>query len=90
MQTRYHVQRDTTRTTISLDNVLSALLAMKLGAEPETTQAHAAVRQWLQARLDDQADPGRAKVSQWLAGETILFVADKKLSESYMSWLTGI
>ena len=90
MQTRYHVQRGDSRTTVSLDKTLSALLALKIGHEPETTEAHAAVRQWLQACLDGQADPGRAKVSQWLAGEAILFVTDKKLSESYMSWLTGI
>jgi hypothetical protein len=90
MQTRYHVQRGDTRTTVSLDKTLSALLALKIGHDPETTDAHAAVRQWLQARLDDQADPDRRSVSQWLTQESILFVTDKKLSEKYLIWLTGI
>ena len=90
-QSRYHVQHgEAVRTTVSLDNVLSSLLALKLGHEPGTKDAHAAVRQWLQDRLDQAADPGRKKVSQWLAGEGALLIADKKISESYLKWLTGI
>lgn len=90
MQTRYHVTKGQTRTTVSLDNTLSGLLAIRLGETPNTSAAHAAVRAWLQSRLDEAQNPGRIKVSQWLAGEAMLFVADKNLSEKYLTWLTGI
>ena len=90
MQNKYHLTKGTVRTTTSLDKTLSGLLAVKLGQIPETPAAHAAVRQWLQGRLDDNADPSRVHTSQWLAGEVALFVSDKILSEVYLNWLTGI
>ena len=48
----YHVTPGDHRTTVSIDNILSELLALKLGYDPDAPEAHAAVRQWLQDRLD--------------------------------------
>jgi len=50
-RTTYHVTLGCRRTTVSLDIILSELLALKLGVEPDAPEAHAVVRQWLQAKL---------------------------------------
>ena len=84
---RYHVHLGDKRTTVSLGDTLSHLLALKLGAEPETEKAHTAIRKLLQARLDGWGDPGRTRVSQWLQDYAIEFIADKKLSEKYSEWI---
>ena len=83
----YHVTLSTRRTTVSLDETLAALMALKLGQPPHTPAAHTAIRTWLQARLDENNDAGRVRVSQWLQQEAILFLVDKKLSEQYGDWL---
>lgn len=48
---RLHISFNGERTTVAVDNTLSALLAIKLGHEPETPEAWRAVREWLQERL---------------------------------------
>jgi hypothetical protein len=70
--------------------MLSGLLSIKLGHTPDTPEAYAAVRVWIQSKIEDDADPGRRRVSQWLAREAMLLIADKNLSEKYITWLTGI
>lgn len=87
---RYHVIHGDRRTTVSLPDHLAGLLAVYLGYEPDGDGAHQAVRAWLQAQLDQDDDPGRQRVSQWLQGEAVLAIADKKLSEQYLTWLTGV
>lgn len=87
MLKRFHVYLGGNRTTVSLDHILAGVMALKLGKTPETSEAHSAVRKWLQARLDEANDPGRIHVSQWLQREAVLFVADKKLSDQYIEWL---
>ena len=87
---RYHVIQGTRRTTVSLDRHLAGLLAIHLGHQPDDAEAHRAVRDWLQAQLDAANDPGRQRVSQWLQGEALLAISDKKLSEKYLTWLTGV
>ncbi len=84
---RYHLTLGPKRTTASLDNLLSGLLAVRLGALPQSPQAHDAVRAWLQAQLDRNNDPERCRVSQWLRDETLLFLVDKSLSDAYLDWL---
>lgn len=84
---RYHVQLGTKRTTITLDTVLSDLLAIKLGYRPDDAQAHAAVREWLQQQLDEAGDPNRIRTSQWLQEQVILAIADKKLSTKYDDYI---
>jgi hypothetical protein len=56
---RYHVKIDKVRTTVSLAPVLSELLALKLGVEPQTRAAQAALRAWLQQEID--SDPGAVR-----------------------------
>ena len=82
----FHVYLGERRTTVSLTETLSGLLAIKLGHTPETEEAHAAVREWLQEQLDEQDDPGRTRVSQWLQAEVLLFMVDNKLSSRYLDW----
>jgi hypothetical protein len=34
-------------------------LALKVGSVPDSPDSHSAIRQWLQARLDEDVDPDR-------------------------------
>lgn len=86
---RYHIWLGERRTTVSLDNILSDYLALALGTTPQSPAAHQAVRQWLQHRLDLNADPHRCRVSQWLQGQAIEHISDNKLSDAYTQWLLG-
>ena len=47
----YHVRRDG-RTTVSLDEHLSRLLALHLNCEPNSREARVAICAWLQAEID--------------------------------------
>src|SRR5512135_1565547 len=82
----YHVRLGERRTTASLDNIISTLLSLKLGHDPGTDDAHSAVRTYLQHKLDENNDPGRSRVSQWLREEALLDLVDKKVSEKYWKW----
>jgi len=84
---RYHVTLGTKRTTVSLDNMLSILLSLQLGQQPQTPQAHAVVRQWLQARLDDGQDAERSRTSQWLRSEVVQALITPELDERYSQWI---
>jgi len=84
---QFHIRLGTRRTTVSLTGVLSELLALKLGTTPGTPEAHSAVKEWLQAQLDAHSDPGRVRVSQWLADQAVLAVVDKDLSGQYDEWV---
>ena len=84
---RYHVTLGSRRTTASLDTLLSDLLAIRLGARPQSSDAHRAVRTWLQQQLDQANDPGRCLVSQWLRDQAVFFLVDKTLSDAYLEQL---
>jgi hypothetical protein len=84
---RYHVTLGSKRTTVSLDTVLSSLLAIRLGSMPQSPEAHTAVRAWLQQQLDKANDPGRCLLSQWLRDQALLFLVDKRLSDTYLDAL---
>ena len=84
---RYHVTLGQRRTTVSLDILLSSLLAIRLGSPPQSPQAHGAVRAWLQHTLDQANDPGRILVSQWLRDQALLFLVEPALVEAYLDWL---
>lgn len=86
---RYHVYLGDKRTTVTLNDTLAGVLAIKLGETPETPEAHTAVRTWLQEKLNAGDDPGRAYVSRWLQAEAILFIVDKKVSSKYIDWYIG-
>jgi hypothetical protein len=84
---RYHLTLGPRRTTISLDNHLSLLLSLKLGYAPQTPQAQRAVRQWLQARLDEHGDYNRAHTSQWLGKEVIRALISAEVKNLYSQWM---
>jgi hypothetical protein len=84
---RYHVTLGEKRTTVSLDNFLSIMLALKLGLAPGTPQAYRAVRDWLQARLDDVKDYKRCRTSQWLQTQVLHDLVAPDLLERYSAWL---
>ena len=88
-QTRLHIKLGDQRTTISVDTILSAMLAIKLGQDPGDTRA---VREWLQARLPDKIGTDRGigkKASQHARVMMIEAVADTKLSAAYDEWFLG-
>jgi hypothetical protein len=87
MKPHYHVQQGSKRTTVTLDQLLSDLLALKLGVQPNTTEAHAAVRAWLQNALDRANDPGRCMTSQWLTKAVIMEIADTELRRTWYELL---
>jgi len=84
---RYHINLGRRRTTVSVDNHLSLLLGLKLGHAPETPQAHRAVRQWLQARLDESGDYGRSRISQWLCEQVVHALISDEVTNLYNTWL---
>lgn len=87
---RYHVFLDERRTTVSLSAVFSSLLALRLGEEPDTEEAHSAIREWLQDKIDEHGVSNRPRPSRWLQTEVLLELVDKKLSTAYFDWLLRI
>jgi hypothetical protein len=88
-QTRLHIKLGEKRTTISADQILVAMLALKLGTSPDD---HQAVREWLQARLPDKVGTDKGigkKASQAARVMMIEAIADKKLSTAYDDWVIG-
>jgi hypothetical protein len=85
-QDRYHVVLGKKSTTVTVDTLISDLLALKLGYDPKSEDARAAVRGYLQEKLDETNDPGRTSVSQWLRQEVLLDLVEKKLSDKYWRW----
>ena len=86
MLIRYHILRRDIRTTVSLDTTLSALMSLRLKTEPATPQAHLAIRDWIQQKVDELNDPWYRQLSQWVQSEIVLFLVDRKLSETYVDW----
>jgi len=67
-QDRYHIQFQNRRTTLTLDTILSELLAIMHGVAPHTEEAHGVVRQWLQATLTEKLGantPSGNSISQY-------------------------
>lgn len=87
---RFHIQFGSHRTTITVDTILSSMLAIKLGYEPESKDGNRAVREWLQARLPDKVGHGRAigkRASQNAQALIIEAIADTQISERYSDWM---
>src|ERR1700730_8983675 len=83
----YHVTLGDHRTTVSIDNILSELMALKLGHDPDAPEAHGAIRRWLQDRLDDANDPGRSRTSQWLQAQIVEALVSDKLAAAHGRWV---
>ncbi len=87
---RYHLTLGPKRTTVSLDNLLSLLLSLKLGHTPQTPQAQRAVRHWLQARVDEHGDYSRAHTSQWLGEQVIRALISADVNNLYTQWMDRV
>ncbi|MEQ1712180.1 MAG: hypothetical protein ABL908_12370 [Hyphomicrobium sp.] len=95
MQQRFHVFVAGKRTTVCLDNILSDLLALKLGSVPRSPDGSATVRVWLQQQIDGmperwwrhrQARRKSMRVSQWASEAAIKAVADPLLIDGHRAW----
>ena len=89
MQNRYHIHFGNKRTTIKLDSLLADFLAIKLGYQPDDTQAHRAVRTWLQEKLVAELgdNPIRKNASQWARRFVVREIVDRDLSRQWKEWL---
>lgn len=84
MQIRYHIQLNNKRTTISVDNIISDLLAFKLGFHPENAAAYPAIRAWFEQTIRNKLGnnlPRNSRVSQWARIYAIEAIADPDLME---------
>lgn len=88
-QDRYHIHFGNRRTTITVDRVVSELLAVKLGVLPDASEAHSLVRQWFENTLHDKLGenvPGGNRISQDARQYAIEALADKKLINAVWDW----
>ena len=53
-QDRYHINFKNRRTTITVDRIISELLAIKLGVLPDAPEAHSMVRVWFEEMLHEK------------------------------------
>ena len=78
---RYHIQLDSHRTSISLDKIVSDLVAIKLGEKPGTKEAHSVVRAQLEKFIaHDRGRAGR-QLGRYITEQAVLLISDKILSE---------
>ena len=84
---RYHVTYGAIRTTVTVDTIVSEYLALHLGEQPNNPGARAAVRIWLQERVDRISEPP-ANLSQWLLGEALEALAATNLKDAHYKWQT--
>lgn len=81
---RYHLQLRDYRTTVSMDKIISDLLAIKLGKTPNTEEAHMAIRKQLdQFIAHDRSRKGR-QLGRYVTDQAILMISDNILSEKYL------
>lgn len=85
---RYHVQLNDKRTTVSLDSIVSELMAIKLGEIPGTKEAHRAIRQQMEKFISSgcSKDDLSSYVLHNIRKQAILFIADKILSEKILDY----
>ena len=86
---RYHLKLSSHRTTISLDKILSDLLAIHLGVKPETVEAYQAVRKKLEEFIAHDLGRSGKRLSHYLTEKVILTISDKFLSEKYQNYFYG-
>lgn len=85
---RYHIQLKDKRTTVSMDNIISELMAIKLGKTPGTKEAHSAVRQQLERFISAgcSKDDLASYILQHIRKQAILFISDTMLSEKLLDY----
>lgn len=88
-QTRYHIQFNNRRTTITVDSIISELLAVNFGLLPDDPAAHATVRTWLEKTLHDKLGenvPGGNRISQYARVYAFEELAKKRLMDRVWDW----
>ena len=88
-QKRYHVRFQGRRTTVTVDSIISQLLAVKLGVLPDDPEAHALVREWLEETLHDKLGvnvPGGNRISQYARQYAIEALAEPGLMGKVWDW----
>ena len=88
-QDRYHIRFQGRRTTVTLDKILSELIAISFGLTLDRTDYHSTVQQWLQATLTDklgQNVPGGSGISQYARKYAIEEIARPDLVERLWDW----
>lgn len=84
---RYHVQLNSHRTTVSLDKIVSELMAIRLQTKPGTPAAHTAVRKKIDDFIErDRGRPGYG-LARYVTEQAVLFIADTMVSEQYWNHL---
>jgi len=89
IQDRYHIQFKNRRTTITVDRIISELLAVKLGLLPNAPEAHSQIRTWFEKTLHDKLGdnvPGGNRISQDARQYAIEALADKTLMDKVWDW----
>jgi len=87
-QTRFHVTFGSQRTTITVDDLLFELMALRLKVSPDDDYAYSTVQQWLQdTMISNLGDvPGRKNASQWARRYLIEVIADRRLFTQWEDW----
>ena len=88
-QTRYHIDFNNRRTTITVDSIISELLAVNFGLLPDDPAAHATVRNWLEKTLHDKLGenvPGGNRISQYARVYAVEELAKKRLMDRVWDW----
>ena len=80
---RYHLNLKKGRTTVSLDKMLSNLVAVKLGYKMGTKEAHSAVREKLMSFISDDPTRDGYHLASFMSSKAALFIADKKTCDKY-------
>lgn len=91
-QDRYHIQLQGRRTTITMDKILSELIAMSFGVTPDHADYHQTVQQWLQGTLRDKLGdnvPSGSSLSQWARKYAIEEIANPTLMEKVWDFRLG-
>jgi hypothetical protein len=83
---RYHLQLLEGRTTISLDKIISDLMAIKLGNVPRTKEAHMAVRKQLESFIAHDLGRSGRGLGEYITEKSVLFITDKIISEKHGEW----
>ncbi len=80
-QIRFHIWFGDKRTTISVDQILFELMAIRLKTDFNSDEAHGIVKEWLQenlvAHLGDE--DVRKSASQWARRYLIEEIADRRI-----------
>ena len=86
---RYHIELMSRRTTVSVDKIVSDLMAIKLGFSPDTPEARRAVRNRLGELVRERKRGSVHQLSKFISEEAILDLADNMLSKKYLDWYVG-